>query len=85
MAATRPSGHFSLPREALEHQNRGPYNLAVSTTLLVLATVFVILRVVARRMKKIWGWEDWFCIAALVSHQCYPSELNNNFFFWKLI
>lgn len=59
---------FMVPRASRDDENRAPVNILISTILLVLATVFVLLRVTARRMKKLWGPEDWFCIAALLVH-----------------
>lgn len=57
---------FMVRREDPEDADRAPLNILITTILLVITTIFVILRITARRMKKVWGPEDWYCIAALV-------------------
>lgn len=54
------------PRAAPQNDDRGPFDILVTTIMLVLATILLLLRIVARRVKRVWGPEDWFCIAALV-------------------
>lgn len=54
--------------EHAEHtQNRGPAVLAVTTTLLVVSTVFVVLRLVSRAgvVRKV-SRDDYFIILAWV-------------------
>lgn len=51
-----------------DDESNAPFNIRVTTTLLLLATLFVGLRFLARHIKNIpYGPEDWICLAALVS------------------
>ena len=50
------------------NENRGPAFVAAITILTVLATIVVILRVIARRISKLkFGMDDWLIVLALVS------------------
>ncbi|KAJ4391023.1 hypothetical protein N0V93_004636 [Gnomoniopsis smithogilvyi] len=57
-------------------ETNAPFNLRVTTTLLLLATLFVGLRFLARHIKNIpYGPEDWTCFLALIA-LCGCSALN---------
>ena len=53
----------------LPHDDRGPLVLAAHWTLTSLATVFLCLRLYAKRVtgRKLW-WDDWILISAWVRH-----------------
>lgn len=49
-------------------ENTGPTQISTTTTLLVLATIFVILRFWARwNVAAKYGLDDWLIVAGLVS------------------
>lgn len=53
-----------------DEENQGPFNIRVTTVLLLAAMLFVSLRFLARYVKSIqYGAEDWTCLLALVSHK----------------
>lgn len=57
-----------IQRVDREDESNAPFNIRVTTTLLVLAALFVGLRFLARHIKNIsYGPEDWTCLLALVS------------------
>lgn len=63
-----------------DDESNAPFNIRVTTTLLLLATLFVGLRFLARHMKNIsYGPEDWTCLAALVSNALYRLERTGEF------
>ena len=53
--------------ELLQDQNRGPAVFAVTTALLVVSTIFVVLRLISRIgiVKKV-TWDDRFIVLAWV-------------------
>lgn len=52
-----------------DEESNASFNIRVTTTLLLLATLFVGLRFLARHIKNIsYGPEDWTCLASLVSN-----------------
>lgn len=61
-----PTDLSNIPPEKLK-ENRGPSLLAGSSVVFVLATIAVILRLWARRLKRVkLGLDDWLVLAAWV-------------------
>ena len=56
-------------QQAHIHEDRGPIVIGVCASLFILSTSAVILRVVARRRKKVkLAWDDYSIFLAEVSH-----------------
>lgn len=66
MAHSVPSSHALHPY-ADEHADRGPALVAGSIILIVVASIAVVLRLLARRLKKLaWAADDYFVVVALL-------------------
>ncbi len=56
-----------LYQQASIHDDKGPMIIAVSILLITITTVTVVLRFVARFVKKLAvKWDDWLSIAGLI-------------------
>lgn len=54
--------------------NRGPQVRAVACTLFSLAIAALLLRIYVRvKIKKAFGWDDWFMVLAMVISADLPS------------
>ncbi|KAF2836600.1 hypothetical protein M501DRAFT_979939 [Patellaria atrata CBS 101060] len=65
MAGLSPD-EFSYQKTHI-HQDQGPKIIGISTFLVILTSVAVVSRFIARRSRNMrYGWDDWLCVPALI-------------------
>lgn len=72
---------FDTVNEERVEDDRGMQVIMVTAVFLFIATLFVILRLIARRIKRApLGADDYWIFAALVWYHCMMYKLHNTHF-----